>query len=153
MKGHSVVLTTAEQDYAADRGVARYDESVSHRRRDTNARNDPKSHVLGAMGELAARKYLGMPMRLPVNQFKAESDLPGGLEVRTRSRWDDALIVRPNDPPDRIYVLVVAGALPGEYRIVGSILGSAARNPAWLVPGRNGWSDAWFVPQSHLEEM
>lgn len=65
-------------------------------------------HRLGCVGEVAVASYLGLEEHL----FKAESavrgsaDLPGNLEVKTRSRHGYDLLIQLDDDPSKLFVLV-----------------------------------------------
>jgi hypothetical protein len=102
-------------------------------------------HIEGACGELAVAKILGRYWDGSVNTWKAD-DLPG-LQIRTRSRHDYDLIVRPGDDDQAAWVLVT-GRCP-EYRVRGWITGSDAKRAEWL---RNygGRPAAYFVPAEQL---
>jgi hypothetical protein len=80
-------------------------------------------HIEGACGELAVAKILGRYWDGSVNTWKAD-DLPG-LQIRTRSRHDYDLIVRPGDDDQAAWVLVT-GRCP-EYRVRGWITGAEAK--------------------------
>lgn len=105
-------------------------------------------HIEGACGEMAVAKMLGIFWDGSVNTWKAH-DLPG-LQVRTRSRHDYDLTVRPNDDDEAHWVLVT-GRCP-EYRIHGWIAGADAKLPAWSRT-YGGRPAAYFVPQSELRGM
>jgi hypothetical protein len=104
-------------------------------------------HIEGACGEIAVAKYLGIYWGGSVNTFKSE-DLGGGIQVRTRSRDDYDLIVRPGDNDDEIFVLVT-GRCP-HYTIRGWILGRDAKQGEFRAD-HGGRSSAYFVPQERLQ--
>ena len=68
-------------------------------------------HIEGAGGELAVCKHKFWYWKASINTFKGEADIGDWIEVRTRSRHDYELIVRPDDNLDRLYVLVT-GVMP-----------------------------------------
>jgi hypothetical protein len=105
-------------------------------------------HIEGACGEMAVAKLLGIFWDGSVNTWKA-SDLPG-LQIRTRSRHDYDLIVRPSDDSDSRWVLVT-GRCP-EYRVHGWISGASAKRPEFLKT-YGGRPAAYFVPASKLRRM
>jgi hypothetical protein len=74
---------------------------------------------LGACGEIAVAKWLGIKYIASVNTFHEYHDV-GPLEVRAASRDSDRLILREKDKrvADRPFVLIVKRA-PCLYRIVG----------------------------------
>lgn len=106
--------------------------------------------IVGMCGEMAAAIALNVFWWPSVNTFHAESDLPNGIEVRSTIKRGHKLIVRPNDPDDRIYVLVVGD--PPTMTVVGWMVGADAKqdrfsfNPDDIRP-------AWFVPQSDLNPI
>jgi hypothetical protein len=105
-------------------------------------------HIEGACGEMAVAKLLGLFWDGSVNTWKA-NDLPG-LQIRTRSRHDYDLIVRPGDSEDATWVLVT-GRCP-EYRVHGWIVGRDARRAEWLRT-YGGRPAAYFVPASELRPV
>lgn len=106
-------------------------------------------HCEGACGELVVAKTLGIYWDGSVNTFK-NPDLPGNIDVRTRSRDDYELIVRPNDNDHSRFVLVT-GRCP-KYRIVGWLHGDQAKQPEWLK-NHGGRESAYFVPHSELQPI
>lgn len=106
-------------------------------------------HTEGAAGEMAFAKAVGLYWNGSVNTFKREGDVVG-YEVRTRSRHNYELIIRPNDPDDRIYVLVT-GRSP-DFRVVGWIRGRDGKRPEWLRTYGNRPA-AHFVPHGALKPL
>ena len=106
-------------------------------------------HIEGACGELAVAKALNMYWAGTVNTFKSKADV-GKLEVRTRSRHDYDLLVRPDDKDESIFIHVT-GKAP-EFKIHGWLLGKDAKQPNFLqnYGGRDG---AYFVPSSNLKSL
>ena len=105
------------------------------------------AHAVGAAGELAFAKALGIYWNFSVDTFRSAPDV-GGYEVRTRTnpRWD--LFVRRNDSDSRRYVLV---SIDDKCFIIrGFILGSDAKQRQWLRDYGNRGASAFFVPQSAL---
>lgn len=95
---------------------------------------------------MAVAKLMGIYWPGSVNTFKAH-DLPG-LEVRTRSEHAYELIVREDDDPDTLFVLVT-GKCP-EYYVRGFIKGSDAfSRPQWLRD-HGGREPAYFIPHASL---
>jgi len=103
-------------------------------------------HIEGACGEMAVAKHLGIYWDGSVNTFH-QCDLPG-LQVRTRSRHDYDLIVRPSDRDDDIFVLVT-GKCP-HYTIHGWIAGRDAKKQEYEA-AHGGRPTAYFVPRSALQ--
>lgn len=106
-------------------------------------------HILGAMGELALAKWLGVYWAGTVDVFKRVPDV-AGVEVRTRPRHDYDLIIRDDDDEERVYVLVT-GRGP-EFRLRGWVKGLESRDLRWRKD-HGGREDAWFVPQDALHPM
>lgn len=105
-------------------------------------------HIEGACGEMAVAKCLGVYWDGSVNSFKS-NDLPG-IQIKTRSREDYELIVRPGDSPEAAYVLVT-GKCPN-YSVRGWIYGKDAMREEWLRD-HGGRPAAYFVPHSSLQPM
>jgi hypothetical protein len=106
-----------------------------------------QQEILGACGEMAVCKHLGLFWTPSVNTFHHEPDIPPDIEVRSTDRLDGSLIVRDNDPPDRRYFLVTGK--PPSLLVVGFISGHEARKDEW-VRDPHGHRPAWFVPQHAL---
>lgn len=103
-------------------------------------------HIEGACGECAAAKALGVYWQPTINTFSRGSDV-AGYQVRTRSRSDYDLLIRDNDDPAKIFILVL-GRCP-TYEVVGWLRALDARRQEWRQDyGERG--AAWFVPRSHL---
>ena len=106
-------------------------------------------HCEGACGECALAKFLCLYWDGSVNTFRQRGDLPG-LEVRTRSRHDYELIVRPNDDDAARFVLLT-GRCP-TYRVRGWIVGKDAKRDEWIQT-HGGRPAAYFVPARALRPM
>lgn len=137
---------------AANVGVLRHLAAIKEGREDRYGHEGIgwNLHIEGACGELVTCKYKNWYWSGSVNTFKKKADIGDWIEVRTRSRHDYDLIVRPDDRPDRFYVLVT-GIAP-DYRIHGFIDGIAARQPHWLKDYGDR-PDAWFVPKEALASI
>ena len=109
-----------------------------------------KLHRLGCIGEVAVAEYLGLQEHL----FSAESavrgseDLPGNIEVKTRSKHSYDLLVQFSDDPGKIFVLATheGGSMT---QIRGWIRGCDAMRKEWVrefVRGR----PCYAVPQAAL---
>lgn len=103
-------------------------------------------HLIGAAGEIAVAKALGVYWPPSVGTFKAP-DLGSEVQVRTRTNDKHDLIIRPEDSDDDFFVLAV-GRLP-VFRIVGWIYGAYAKRECWIQM-HGGRPPAFFVPQSAL---
>lgn len=109
-------------------------------------------HRLGAVGEVAVAVHLGLEAHLFSEQEarRGSTDLPGGIEVKTRSRhWHD-LIVQKDEVPTKKLVLVTAEG--SSIRIQGWCLAADVMQPKfWADPARG--RPAYFVPKSHLKPV
>jgi hypothetical protein len=106
-------------------------------------------HIEGAAGEMAFAKAAGRYYASPVNTFKEGGDV-GDVQVRTRSRMDYDLLVRPSDRDRDVFVLVL-GKIP-TFDVVGWMRGSDAKNEKWLNAHGNR-PPAYFVPRSELSPI
>ena len=103
-----VTLTKSEASMASHVGWMRHLVSVLKGLEDKNGCDGKwDRHIEGACGELAVAKALGIYWDGSVNTFHSAGDV-GNIEVRTRSRHDYDLIVRPSDHLERRFVLVTA---------------------------------------------
>jgi hypothetical protein len=146
-----ITLAPHERDLAAWVGVRRNDEAkrqgLCHK---AGYKGDgQKVNIEGAGGELAVAKALNVYWDGSVNTFK-QPDLQGGLQVRTRSRHDYDLIIRPGDAPEERYILVT-GQMP-HYRIQGWARGVDVMLPQYFK-SPNDRPEAYFVPASKLQPI
>lgn len=110
------------------------------------------ANVMGAAGEVAAALWLHLPLPCSVGTYHAP-DLQIPVQVRTRPNnpkreKGDHLVIRRDDPPDHIYVLVYYHGRRCE--IVGWIRGRDARREEWLF-GYGDRPKAYFVPPAALK--
>lgn len=105
--------------------------------------------IEGAAGELAFAKHLNRYWAATVGTFKA-ADIGTKIQVRTVSSADLSLIVRPDDDPEQVYVLMVGTAPTFEFG--GWIRGRDARQDAYRR-APNGRPEAWFVPRTALHQQ
>lgn len=147
-----VQLSPAEIVIATTVGAMRHSEALHSGRRErhgsTSDQDGLSKHVLGACGELAVAKVLGLYWGGDVCTFKAPD--VGGVQVRTRSRDDYDLIVRPGDADDEVFVLVTGS--PTRLWVRGWIYGRDAKRPEFLQ-GYGGRPAVWFVPVDQLRPM
>ena len=102
---------------------------------------------LGACGEVACAKWLGIKYDATVNTFHEIRDV-GPFEIRTASRDSDRLILRDSDKEigDKPFILIVKRS-PCLYRVVGwtyasdlfkeeylSTFGIKDRDPGYAIP-------------------
>ena len=109
-------------------------------------------HLLGAAGEVAVASYLGLKEHLfkETEAKKGSDDLPGGIDVKTRSKASYDLIVQRQSDPNRKFVLVTIESQ--QTLIHGWCYGKdAMQSQFWKDPARG--RPAYFVPQSALHPM
>lgn len=106
-------------------------------------------HIQGAAGEMAVAKALGMYWGGSVNTFKTEADV-GAFEIRTRSRSDYDLLVRPDDNDNAVFIHVT-GQAP-KFQIHGWLKGSEAKRPEFSQAYGNR-APAYFVPAKFLKPI
>lgn len=122
-------------------------DSVNKKR---NWLDDFRFHVMGAVGELAASKVLGIPFSGSVDTFKEQPDLQD-VEIRFRSNAEWQLILRDNDSDTARYVLA-RGLPPGAIEIVGWMYGKDGKRPEFKANHGN-YREAYFVPDSMLRDI
>lgn len=112
-----------------------------------------RMHLLGCLGEVAVAELLGMQEHL----FQAESavrgaaDLPGNIEVKTRSKHNYDLLIQLDDDPNKIFVLVTHEG-GNTTQVWGWICGRDAARKEWIrefVRGR----PCYAVPQKALNPI
>ena len=109
-------------------------------------------HLLGAAGEMAVASHLGMKDFLykEMQAKRGSADLPGDIDVKTRSRHSYDLMVQKNENPDKRFVLVTIEK--STTLIHGWCYGRDAMNPSfWADPA--GGRPAYFVEKKHLRPM
>lgn len=148
-----VTLLRYELIMAAQVGWRRQFQALMEDKKDCHGFNrDPwETHVEGACGEMALAKALGIYWDGSVGTWKAD-DLPG-IQVRTRSKHEWDLLIRPGDDVAARWVLVTGKISPaGKYLVHGWIYGHEARQDEFKQT-YGGRSPAWFVPQSRLRPI
>jgi hypothetical protein len=143
-----ITLNAAEVEVATVVGTWREKVARQHGFRDSAHNSRAKSleqNIDAAGAELAASKATNCRWNMTAGEDLDEPDLWPHVEVRHTTRKNGGLIVRPKDPPGRLFVLVV-GTLP-RYRVVGWKRCEDARCAEYR------WNDAWKVPQSGLTPL
>lgn len=110
-----------------------------------------KDHILGACGEIAVLKYLGIYGSLSINGFGQPDIQYAGqnIEVRHRALSDHDLIVRRRDSPSSLFVLTRGSGQ--EIEIAGWEVGkNIMKDP--FIKNHGGHGQAWFVPASALRK-
>lgn len=150
----NVELTDYEMAMGEFIGTRRNDEAIRQGKKDSaGLKVTPEEglniHIEGACGELAFGKGMNFYYGGSVNTFKNGGDV-AGIQVRTRSREDYDLLVRPHDPDNDAFVLLI-GTRPN-YRIYGWLLGKDAKKRKW----KQTFGDrppAYFVPKRELHDI
>jgi len=111
------------------------------------------THYIGARGEIAVAAYLGTAMCMDVGVFSSIADVGDDIDVRTRTRLDYDLIIRPADPDDRTMVLAIGvPEYPGVKLVGSTAVGEAKKHPEF-VRTYGDRPPAWFVPQEFLHQF
>ena len=109
-------------------------------------------HLLGAAGEVAVASYLGMKEHLfkETEARRGSDDLPGGIDVKTRSKTRYDLIVQKNEDVRKKFVLVT---IENQKTFLhGWCYGhEAMQERFWADPARG--RPAYFVTKEHLRPM
>lgn len=107
----------------------------------------PDASLTGYLAELAVAQYLDVPWDPPIGTTDKHSGDVGGFQVRATKYRTGCLVVRPQDPPGHVYILVTGE--PPDLAIVGWATGWEARRLGkWEA--RNGRDPAWWLHQSKL---
>ena len=109
-------------------------------------------HRLGATGEVAVAAYLDLEDHLftETTANRGSCDLPGDIEVKTRSRHGYDLIVQRDERPDKRLVLVT---IEREKVFLHGwcVAGDVMREEFWADPA--GGRPAYFVPKRSLRDI
>lgn len=144
-----VTLARHEVELAAGVGLRRQVDAVTAGRPDRHGYSGLgwTEHVEGACGELVVARFLGRYWDGSNGTYRSAADV-GAVEVRTRSRHDYDLIIREDDTPGSVFILVT-GRAPA-YWVRGWIRAADAReHPEWRQ-AHGGREPAWFVPVAAL---
>ena len=109
-------------------------------------------HRLGALGEVAVAAHLGLEdyVFAESEAKRGTADLPGDIEVKTRSRHGYDLIVQRDERPDKKLVLVTIE----NNRILlhgWCVAGDVMQERFWADPARG--RPAYFVPKRVLNSL
>lgn len=145
-------MTSFELLHAAHAGVARNVSAIRDGRPLEEGRRDLgfERHIVGAIGEYAVARALGVCWRPAVGRLDTETGDIAGLQIKSTTNPAGELIVRPHDPGGFNYVLVVV-RVP-DVRIVGWFEGHAAKQPGYWreKDGKRVHRAAFFVEQPEL---
>lgn len=150
-----VALSIADFGLALGVGDARHDDALARGNADAHGRARGESgrdiHRLGALGEVAAARALGIEWPARVGNYKG-ADLLDWIDVKARSnpRWD--LIVRDDDRDDFAFVLATGALDDLEWLVWGWATGAEARRPEWRKD-HGGREPAFFVPKPALRPL
>jgi hypothetical protein len=151
------VFTPEERRLAMEEGMRRQsvNEAKGLRGRNKGPRFGDKAlevHLLGAAGEMAVASYMGLKEHLYAEREarRGSDDLPGGIDVKTRSKHKYDLLVQRRSDPGKKFVLVT---IENQKTLLhGWCYGSEAMDEKyWADPARG--RPAYFVPQSALRPM
>ena len=151
------VFSEEERKQAMEEGQRRQavNEAKGLRGRNRGAWRGDKAleiHLLGAAGEVAVASYLGLKEHLfqETEAKRGSADLPGNIDVKTRSNASYDLIVQKGESPDKRFVLVTIQEQ--KTLIWGWCHGhEAMQEQYWADPARG--RPAYFVPKEALYSM
>lgn len=109
-------------------------------------------HMLGTKGEVAVAAYLNLEEHLFIEQTakRGSSDLPGDIEVKTRSKHSYDLIVQRSERVDKKLVLVTVER--DKILLHGwCMAGDVMKEEFWADPARG--RPAYFVPKNYLRDI
>lgn len=109
-------------------------------------------HLLGAAGEVAVASYLAMKGHLfkETEARRGSDDLPGGIDVKTRSKTRYDLIVQKNEDVRKKFVLVT---IENQKTFLhGWCYGHEAMQERFWADPAHG-RPAYFVTKEHLRPM
>jgi hypothetical protein len=164
LRGSPVVtLEWYEVALASRVGLSRQLNALSHGKAEADGRGGEPGwnhHIEGALGELAAAKFLGLYWGGPINTYKIGGDVGTRIQVRTRSECWYGLKIKGSDRNDDIFVLCL-GRCP-IYHVRGWVYAGDVRayldkNPAakatWVIDPAGRGCPNIFVPQSALRPV
>jgi hypothetical protein len=151
------VFSEEEKSLAMEEGMRRQgvNEARGLRGRNGGAWQGSKAldiHLLGAAGEVAVASYLGLKEHLfkETEAKRGSDDLPGGIDVKTRSKSRYDLIVQKQEDPKKVFVMVT---IENQQTLLhGWCYGhEAMKEEYWADPARG--RPAYFVPKEALHSM
>lgn len=108
-------------------------------------------NVVGAMGEMAASKALGVYWPASINAPKGDPDMPPDWQVRTLAKHHYDLIVRDDDRDDQRFVLVTGDG--PVFQVHGWVLGAEAKRQEWRRDRGARGKPCFWVPRSSLTSI
>jgi hypothetical protein len=109
-------------------------------------------NIIGACGEAAVAKYLGVYWDGAIGDFSAKD--VGAIQTRANGRENGDLILHHSDNNEDVFILIIAARLP-TVNLAGWILGGEGKRLRFwreASPSRPG-RPAFFVPQAALNPM
>jgi hypothetical protein len=149
---NEITLTPEQSKYAAEVGL--FMRAEVHRMGGTEAyglapEDGEEKSIQGAQAEYACHLWFGVPWDGRPNTFGRIADMGEDIEIRNSSLHHWGMNMRPEDKPDRVYILVT-GQDP-TFRIQGWIRGHEGRRDEWWTNyGLRHRPYLWSVPQSAL---
>lgn len=118
---------------------------------ESNRSDEFGNHIIGACGEKAVAKHLGLYWNDDLDGDCKKADVGKNVQVRTVTKASHRLIIRPHDNDEHFLFLVVS-ELP-VFHILGWVLTKEGKQDQWLTDAGNGGQAAYFVPQEFLRPM
>jgi hypothetical protein len=149
-KNESVTLSYEELHSAASEGIRRNVYAHSRGLKENFVGNGLvwERHIVGAIGERAVCKWLGVEWNPAVNDFQP-TDADGGVQIKFSNTGFLYVPVKWLEP-NKAYVLVSSGPDLFTYVIKGALFGADAQSEGALhTRPDNGYQDYW-VPESRL---
>jgi hypothetical protein len=158
----TMVLTPEQLDFVMARAVAQEQAEEARNRANPDRRQaagdtrgayelQVQQTYVGLAGELAVAAAYGIPWKGEHDRFKTAPDV-GAWDVRTRTRADYDLLIRPDDPA-RVVLLVLAHRLPFLDLAGWTDVTAARRHPEWLRTFGEGKDACYAVPQAALRPL
>lgn len=160
MQPETIHLSTFEIIHAAQAGVTRTAVNLARGREREGGRTDLGfgRDVLGVLGEYAVARALDLCWQPVVGSLDTHTGDVAGVQVKSTTRTDGSLIVRPHDPPEFPYVLAVVRRSTGGLSVdlAGWLDGAEAKvDRYWRAadPASGIHRAAYFAPQGALRPL
>jgi hypothetical protein len=131
-------------------GKKRFDRAQARKAKDHFGQPSLDSHVLGAQGERAFAKWLGVPWECTVGRYGGAADV-AGCQIRAVSDAKLQAKVRDSDPGRIPVVSIVASG--ARFWLRGWILARDAKRIGNVDDPGNRGAPAWFVKTNDLQPM
>lgn len=113
-------------------------------------KSDWATDIDGAAAEMAVARHFGRYWSFHSMNF-TDDDVTGGIQVRSTAHKSGCLIIRANDPDEKIYVLVITEA--PVFRIVGYMRAADAKVEEFERKADDFGAKCWWVPQNRLRDI